>query len=122
MRSRPGASLREVAREAGISVGTAMDVRRKLAAQNAASPAEPPAGPGSELDVGARLERLVHDPSLRYSERGRALLRLASTTLAFITQSDGVAENVPGHCRDSLRAIAETCAGGWREFGERLAE
>jgi len=149
MRSRPGASLREVAREAGISVGTAMDVRRKLAARNGAmSPGEagatpppaapadqskvtvarpaggwPPAtGPGSELDAGARLERLVHDPSLRYTERGRALLRLASTTLAFITQSDGVAENVPGHCRDSLRAIAEACAGGWQEFGERLTE
>jgi ParB-like chromosome segregation protein Spo0J len=154
MRSRPGASLREVAREAGISVGTAMDVRRKLAAQNGevgpdeagATPLPaartdptdqaqskvtvprsagewPPAtGPGSEPDVRARLENLVQDPSLRYTERGRALLRLASTTLAFILQSDGVAENVPGHCRDSLRAIAEACAGGWREFGERLAD
>lgn len=154
MRSRPGASLREVAREAGISVGTAMDVRRKLAAQNGVvSPAEAgvtslpaaqsgptarvrskvtvlrPAGgwsstnrKGSDLAVGARLERLVHDPSLRYTERGRALLRLVSTTLAFLTQSDAVAENVPGHCREALRAIAEVCAGGWQEFGERLAE
>ncbi|MGI5215308.1 ParB/RepB/Spo0J family partition protein [Plantactinospora sp. CA-290183] len=152
MRNRPGVSLREVAREAGISVGTAMDVRRKLAAQNGVpSPAEAGAkllpaaeagpaarvqstasvlrpaggwpsatGQGSELTVEARLRRLVHDPSLRYTERGRALLRLVSTTLAFIAQSDAVAENVPGHCQESLRAVAEACAGGWQEFGERL--
>ncbi|MFY1669573.1 ParB N-terminal domain-containing protein [Plantactinospora sp. WMMB334] len=154
MRSRPGASLREVAREAGISVGTAMDVRRKLAAENGvvnpaeaglpsppvahAAPAAPvrsnvtvlrptgkwssATGQGATLTAEARLERLLHDPSLRYTERGRALLRLASMTLAFIARSDTVAENVPDHCRESLRAIADACADGWQEFGERLAE
>ncbi|WP_422770520.1 hypothetical protein ACN28C_28060 [Plantactinospora sp. WMMC1484] len=154
MRSRPEASLREVAREAGISVGTAMDVRRKLAAENGvvtpveASAASRPAAQtapaalvrsnvtvlrpaggwptassrGSALTAEARLERLLHDPSLRYTERGRALLRLASMTLAFVAQSGAVAENVPGHCRESLRAIAEAYADGWQKFGERLAE
>lgn len=132
MRAEPGVSLREVARRAGISVGTAMDVRRRIAAQDdAADPATPPrsaaaepppAPPESELAIRSRLEHLIQDPSLRYTERGRALLRLASATLAFIGRSDAVAESIPGHCRESLRTVAQACASGWREFGDLLGE
>lgn len=134
MRRRPEASLREVARESGISVGTAMDVRRQLAAMDAGVPSGQSvdgqlicATNGSsalepETVLRAALQRLVSDPSLRYTERGRVILRLASATLAFIGQSESVVDATPGHCRVLLRDMAEACARGWHDFGQRLVD
>lgn len=134
IRRRPEASLREVAREAGISVGTAMDVRRKLTGQaptpvrEASAPAAPelarlaPASVVLAPRIRAGLERLAGDPSLRYTERGRALLRSLSMTLAFISQSEGMAAQVPGHCRELLRDVAEACARSWEDFSTRLID
>ncbi|MFI7025518.1 hypothetical protein ACIBMZ_22665 [Micromonospora sp. NPDC049900] len=130
MRRRPEASLREVAREAGISVGTAFDVRRQLAAvsgEGAAetSPSAPPGqGPADPLGPALRagLERLADDPSLRHTERGEALLRLVSATLALAEQSDAVADATPGHCRDVLRDVGQACARAWYEFTDRLGD
>jgi ParB-like chromosome segregation protein Spo0J len=134
MREHPDASLRAVARQAGISVGTAMDVRRRLVAAVDTAPTPTRAGavaatsaeaePGAPPSVSvnrAVLERLINDPSLRYNERGRALLRLVSATLVFMNQSDMVADDLPGHCRDPLRTVAAGCAAGWQDFGHRLA-
>jgi len=140
MRRHPGASLREVARQAGISVGTAMDVRRKLAGQRAvaatqrppriqsAPPAQPeprqpsPSGAALAPRIRAGLERLAADPSLRYTERGRALLRSVSITLTFISQSQEVVDQVPGHCRELVRDVAEACARSWHDFSAQLAD
>ena len=100
----PRASLREIARKAGVSVTTARDVRQRIdngesplpdnlakkLGQSAAPVVErghaapplanssrgtrmPPEGRGRDL-----LQRLRNDPSVRSSERGRALLRLLS--------------------------------------------
>ncbi|WP_432050425.1 ParB N-terminal domain-containing protein [Verrucosispora sp. NA02020] len=133
MRRRPEASLREVARETGISVGTAFDVRRQLTTMATdaregtvvTSPCAPP-GTGAADPLGpvlrAGLERLANDPSLRYTERGRTLLRLVSATLALAEQSDAVADATPGHCRDVLRDVGEACARAWHEFTDRLAD
>ncbi|MFV2115717.1 transcriptional regulator protein [Micromonospora sp. LOL_025] len=131
MRRQPDVSLREVARRAGISVGTAFDVRRKLATADATDahpapttapvdPARPETEPASA--VRERLAVLVRDPSLRYTDQGRALLRLASATLAFAPRTELIAEAVPGHCRGSLHAVAVACAGSWRAFAEELAD
>ncbi|WBB53247.1 ParB N-terminal domain-containing protein [Verrucosispora sp. WMMD573] len=141
VRREPGVSLREIARRAGISVGTAFDVRRKALGEapalavevTAAETApEPPASastdrlPATAADLKAvirpRLERLVQDPSLRYTDHGKALLRLLTATLTFIAQSADAAGTVPAHCHEPLRAVAQACAGGWHQFSEMLAE
>ncbi|MFI7078973.1 ParB N-terminal domain-containing protein [Micromonospora sp. NPDC049903] len=129
MRRRPEASLREVAREAGISVGTAFDVRRQLATVATVAwegTAGAPSGPDAADPLGpvlrAGLERLANDPSLRYTERGRALLGLVSATLVLVEQSDAVADATPGHCRDVLRNVGEACARAWHEFTDRLGD
>jgi len=134
MREEPEVSLREVARRAGVSVGTALDVRRRLLV---AAP-EVPGHTGTGMPLGQRqwtagtpghaaaprlheqLEWLAREPALRYTDQGRALLRLLSTTLTFLDSSGPMAKAVPNHCRRSLQAVARACARGWLDFAERL--
>lgn len=129
MRRDPGASLRTVARQAGISVGTALDVRRRLARGAGATGADPaataprpdPDAPSAVLHSAAsRLEQLARDPSVWGSEHGRAVLRLASATVGLMRRSAAVADSMPGHSRQSLRDVAQGCVTGWKQFSERL--
>ena len=148
MRDRPGASLRELAREAGISLGTAADVRRTLAHALAdtaecgdltGTPAPPPDTEPRDDDVGkqslrarsepdplqpilSKLSRLMRDPSLRYNAQGRSLLRLMSATLAFTAQADAVADYLPGHRREAVRDVARACADGWQLIAETISD
>jgi len=59
---------------------------------------------------------------LRYTDQGRALLRLVSATLAFLDQSVPMVGAVPGHCRRSLDLVVRACDGGWLDFAEQLEE
>ncbi|HEX6686300.1 MAG TPA: ParB/RepB/Spo0J family partition protein [Candidatus Limnocylindrales bacterium] len=133
MRDEPEASLREVARRAGVSAGTALDVRRRLA-QN---PAETGHSAGARLRAAQRwgtpedhgrtapatrgqLEWLTREPSLRYTDRGRALLRLLSMTVAILDDSGPAVTAVPAHCHRSLAAVARSCADSWLSLVEQL--
>lgn len=116
---QPGTSLREVARRADISLGTASDVRRRLAAADAARTAPGDAEVPAARD---RLDALLRDPSLQHSERGREVLRLARATIGLLDLAGGGPPGAePAPCRESLRAVALVCAEGWYAFGERLA-
>ncbi|MER5703301.1 ParB/RepB/Spo0J family partition protein [Micromonospora sp. NPDC002296] len=132
MREEPGASLRVVARRAGVSVGTALDVQRRLLA---ASPegvrrtdgaarqwAAADAGQPAVLRIREQLEWLTREPALRYTDQGRALLRMLSATLAFLDRSGPTADALPDHCRRSLDAVARACAGGWLDFADQLGD
>ncbi|HEX4789945.1 MAG TPA: hypothetical protein VH372_15870, partial [Actinospica sp.] len=77
---RPDATIREIAQEAGISVGTARDVKARLLTGK-----DPvPLGPAGAAKPAARavdgqetayiLGRLRRDPTLRYSDAGRRCL------------------------------------------------
>jgi len=143
MRDEPGTSLRQVARRAGVSVGTALDVRRRILAGTASAAADIAEIPGRLNQAGLRaahgretapggritgpsvrdqLEWLAREPSLRYTDRGRALLRLVSATLAFLDHSGPMAETVPGYCRRPLDTVVRACAGGWLDFAEQLED
>lgn len=130
MRNEPEASLRQVARRAGVSVGTALDVRRRLLAGTAAADAAEVPSRFGQAGLRAahgpairdQLEWLAREPSLRYTDRGRALLRLMSATLAFLDHSGPVTGAVPVHCRRSLDAVVRACAGGWLDFAEQLED
>jgi CheY-like chemotaxis protein len=135
MGEEPGLSLREVARRAGVSVGTALDVRRRLLA-GIPELVVPAAVVGSVAgqriagDTGQRaglrtreqLEWLTREPALRYTDRGRALLRLVSATLAFLEQPGPWANAAPEHCRRSLDALARACAGGWLDLADQFGD
>jgi hypothetical protein len=139
----PRASLREVARGAGVSPATARDVRRRMergeepaldrphasACGSSARPAPParPGGPGAGRAMGVvppspaiTLEKLLRDPSLRHNERGRRLLRLLQHNAAGVQEWTGVIAAVPPHCEPSVVQLALHYSQMWLDFAQKL--
>lgn len=141
----PDASLREIARTAGVSVSTARDVRVRFdRGENPlpdslantpnschepvghAPPAAlvPPGGGRNEMQREVHdqdlLERLRNDPAVRFSDRGRRLLRLLSTDMAAIGAVNAIAENIPIHCSGTVAEIARRNACAWQEVADKF--
>lgn len=114
-------SVRKVAEDAGISVGTAWDVRRKMrggaveARQAAAKPAAALAG------TSALLERLRDDPALRYTESGRSVLRWLSPP-RILDSSDwkDIVDLIPPHVTYYAAYLARNSAQAWLDFAREL--
>lgn len=134
---KPGSSLREVAKAAGISLGTAHDVRERLRGGQDPVPAhgrrgpeaahrkagEAPRGPGAAAphpDRGTALRNLRQDPSLRFSGTGRMLLRLLDAQTLDHEEWEQLVDNVPPHRADAIAALALDLARSWHEFAEQL--
>ncbi|MGP4111849.1 hypothetical protein ACTWP5_13145 [Streptomyces sp. 4N509B] len=137
---RPNATLREVARAAGISPGTVRDVRDRLRRgldplpdSLLATVATPwPAGPaeGREAvepsvmvrlaDFRALLGSLGRDPSIRYREPGRRLLRLLHTQ-PVTGDEEEVVTALPEHALSTVVRLARQSARAWDRFAD-LAE
>jgi transposase-like protein len=134
---RPEASLREVARAAGISPATAGDVRRRLqrgqqpapgqadAADDAVVPhrasqlSRPRAVPPTPAAV---LEKLLRDPSLRHNDQGRWLLRLLQANAAGVQELPGATITVPPHCATMVVQLAQHYGRMWLGFAQGLHE
>jgi hypothetical protein len=136
---RPDASLREVARASGVSVGTARDVRRRL--HNGLDPVpdgrrqravrHQPAGTGTtaadsgNLNGGrvpsSILDGLKTDPSLRYSEHGRNIVRWLDAHFVDTNDCSRIADLVPPHCTYTISELALAYANAWRSFAVELA-
>jgi ParB-like chromosome segregation protein Spo0J len=142
---RPDASLREIAKEAGICPATVRDVRARLrrgeapvlpvqrtggSAQpktsgtgtSAATPLRPKAVPGKPdaAELSALIHNLRKDPSLRFSESGRTLLRLLEAAGVEPQEWTRISENVPTHCVEIIAAAARECSQAWQEFATDL--
>lgn len=138
---RPEASLREVARIAGISPATVSDVRKRIAVGElpvtvrpgaadprenaAAAPAQDLCAAGSrgpkqidQVDPTPILRKLLRDPSLRHNEDGRNLLRLLQQNAAAMSSELTVV--VPPHCRELVVKLARQYAEIWGEFAREL--
>jgi len=130
MRADPGRSLREIARAAGIAPSTALDVRNRLRVGADPLPAgrttsrtpdaEAPRVPG--VDPVAVLDALRNDPSLRFTESGRGLLRWLGLHVMDDRAATVVIGSLPPHCAGSVAALARHNAEFWGVFGDRLAE
>ncbi|RSN32163.1 streptomycin biosynthesis protein [Amycolatopsis sp. WAC 01416] len=138
--SNPTASIREIARGAGISLATAHDVRHRHrhgedsspTATQGKSPArasarprlrqteagDPGTTPGA--DNQAAMERLRSDPTIRYTESGRTLVRLLDGHLNDRDEWDQVARNIPEHRLELISELANARAEDWRQFAELL--
>ncbi|MDG4535701.1 ParB N-terminal domain-containing protein [Streptomyces sp. AV19] len=172
----PTASLRQIARLAGISPGTVRDVRTRVSrgedpvptTLRRASTPPPPArehraaaasqrpGPlsvkrsreeaadaeqqtGPERGAGWRspdlpqqqaleetgnhtalLKPLLRDPSLKYAENGRLLLRLLTANALLDRHRDKLADAVPSHSLQLVGRFARVCADAWAEFADDL--
>lgn len=121
----PDASLREIARAAGVAPSTARDVRERLRDGRDPVPsrqrqAEQTLRRENGWDRTAALQRLRQDPSLRFNEAGRALLRWLDSHPTGPPDWERAIENVPAHCAEIVARLARGNAKAWREFAEQL--
>jgi ParB-like chromosome segregation protein Spo0J len=143
----PHMSLREVARQAGISPATVWDVRRRL--EHSEEPAPTRSHPASRTQptkssnnkaqgrqsvgsVGlpnaqaagqssALVPRtLFHDPSLRYNEQGRRLLRWLQHNPGDPQERSDVVAAIPAHCAALVVQLARHNSQAWLEFAQKL--
>jgi hypothetical protein len=135
----PTATLREVARAAGVSPATARDVRKRLERGEEPGPARPGRanGAGEAGALGNRkprawrgrgtepalvLEKLLRDPSLRHNEQGRWLLRLLRHNAISAQKWSEVAAAMPSHCAALVVQLARSYAQMWLDFAQELDE
>jgi ParB-like chromosome segregation protein Spo0J len=123
----PRLSLRQVARVAGISPETVRAVRAELfpdAARGEVRPAVDPhrdGPPGAALARPSVIDGLRIDPTLRFTDSGRALLRVLEAHEAGTRVWPSIAGAVPNHCRDSVAAVALECAKFWQSVVRTLS-
>jgi hypothetical protein len=142
MTDNPNLSLRQVARAAAISPETARDVRNRLLSGADLVPARRGRGaapaqtavkerrplnlvrsaerPEPMIDRSAVVNRLIGDPSLRYTETGRNLLRLLTLHTRWTEEWDAIVSNVPPHCTDTVADLARQFADLWSDFATRV--
>ncbi|MDI5966353.1 hypothetical protein POF50_033870 [Streptomyces sp. SL13] len=141
----PTASLRAIARAAGVSVATARDVRERLrlgrgplpgdhGPDGVVPPPQPcrPAAPLAEprpaapvrpnRDAEPAILVLRRDPSLRFTEVGRLFLRLLGAHPMGPEVWDRFVEGIPAHCADSVSQLARRNAEDWLYFADAIDE
>jgi transposase-like protein len=132
--TRPNASLRDVARECGISAATVLDVRKRLERGDSPVPskahatdrrgvraAAPPPRPGAgSPNPASVVENLLRDPSLRSNEQGKQMLRLLHHNAIGNGQLPDIATVVPPHCVSTVLQLARQYAKMWHDFAREL--
>jgi ParB-like chromosome segregation protein Spo0J len=133
----PGASLRQVAESAGLSPATVRDVRERMSrgddpvpdrerrhrgARHSRSALERGKGDrsGPTRSLKMLLQNLKRDPSLHYSESGRALLHWLFSHAKGPDGGEELAATVPDHAVYVIAELARACAGEWLSFADRL--
>ncbi|GGT56738.1 ParB/RepB/Spo0J family partition protein [Streptomyces atratus] len=137
MKANPDASLREIARLAGISAATASDVRARLnrgeplvtPQQQQAGARESPAGSAARRSVRSGcpasevlLVSLSKDPSLRLTMAGKILLRALRASSVDADGWSRIVDAVPPHRQEVVARLARECANAWQLLADRLAE
>ncbi|MGW2722984.1 ParB/RepB/Spo0J family partition protein [Streptomyces sp. NPDC001492] len=144
IRSDPGASLRQIAARAGLAPATVADVRARIRrgespvpersgrdprlpqAQPSVPPGQrrvPPASTGrpiAEDEILRLFDALRRDPSLRFSDAGRSVLRVLDACAVIARDGGRIAATVPPHCRESLAQLAHGYAGVWNRLANDL--
>jgi ParB-like chromosome segregation protein Spo0J len=137
--TRPNSSLREIASEAGVSLSTARDVRVQMLPDPASAQARPGAGGSDAASSAPRAQSRVHhladrrdpvsliqglrrDPSVRYTDSGRELLRWLGLRVVTREQWRTATAEVPPHCAMSVARIARECARVWADLAEQLEQ
>ncbi|MFE2376986.1 transcriptional regulator [Streptomyces sp. NPDC059398] len=136
IKDNPDASLRQVARSAGVSPATALDVRRRLERGDQPVPSQRSRGraePGTVKAVlaepdpvtagpptAATLEKLMRDPSLRQSELGRRLLRMFRENVLGANEMNDICASVPSHCIELIIELSRRNSQIWAGFAQEL--
>ncbi|MEV6827096.1 ParB N-terminal domain-containing protein [Amycolatopsis sp. NPDC051102] len=127
----PDSSTQEIARAAGISTTTVKDVRKRLRQGENPVPEKQrsdaiqivrrqPVGLAQEWDRTAALRQLRADPSLRFTESGRMVLRSLDAHNGDREKWDSLADSVPQHCIGLIVELVVGCVADWQRFVDRL--
>lgn len=129
---RPEASLREVAKEAGLSLGTAHDVRERMrqgrdpvpAGQIAREQQRQPRRRGRRtrgaIVWSAIRHRLLKDPAVRYAESGKAFMRWFDSRTIDAAEWRQLIDGIPVHWVDAMASVASSNGDEWHEFAREL--
>ncbi|HEU5385060.1 MAG TPA: ParB/RepB/Spo0J family partition protein [Streptosporangiaceae bacterium] len=145
IRAHPEASVREIARETDVSPGTAHDVRKKIRcgvnpgtaetsspraqAAPAASSTSPPvtniraratADTVRQLTGAAVIGKLTGDPSLRYTDGGRAFLRWMTQHAMHPDEWREFVDAIPERWLEEVRQAAAAMSEEWGQFANQL--
>jgi ParB-like chromosome segregation protein Spo0J len=150
IQAHPDASLRQIARETDVSLGTVHDVRDKIRNGTSSVPAAPlqPVAPiaadantvvteapspvtpmHAQAGTTRQAHRLawpmisakvVNDPSLKYTEGGRAFLRWMTGHCVQADDWREFVDAIPQHWRPAIGQIAANMSEEWRQFAERV--
>jgi len=141
--AHPDASLRMIAKKAGISPATARDVReRMLRGEDPIPPGLSRRGSANRKQERAKAERrarrpkgirtdrgrltllhdLCRDPSLRHTQQGRHFLQWLKNRAAPLQMQPEQLSPIPTHTLFVVAQIAHQCADEWSEFAEKLEE
>lgn len=134
--AQPAVALRTVAKAAGISLGTAHDVRKRMCRgidpvptnHRVAAPSSTVAARQVTRSVIATynqnlrpmLDSLRKDPSLKFTDAGRRLLRWLSSHAIEPKDWEPFLDNVPAHCTKIIAEFARSSADAWQEFACKL--
>ncbi len=131
----PTASLRTIARAAGVSPGTVRNVRDRLSrgefpgspspgdvvdAVHLGADGQHPVGVDQPADATALLAILSRDPALRMNETGRELLRWLHARTVRFDDSTKIATSVPDHCVSHFIELARYCSVTWATIARDL--
>jgi hypothetical protein len=150
LQQNPQLPLRELAEASGVSLGTAHDVRERCRTGRDPVPSrcrrrggrkkhddsptdDSPTrararsvGPHVLRPVGPEhvptLDKLKKDPSLRFSDAGRRLLRMLDAQSLDAEQWNSLIATVPPHRADAVAQLALELAESWQVFAEQLGE
>ncbi|WP_330172439.1 ParB/RepB/Spo0J family partition protein [Streptomyces sp. NBC_01498] len=137
LRANPSASLRQVARVADVSPATVADVRKRLSrgddpvpsklrpgggTTGRRKPVEDPPTPGGRplAELLPLLDSLRRDPSLRFTDTGRLVLRLFDSSTHAARARLTIMDNVPPHCRGPIAQLLLGYAEVWCEMAKAL--
>lgn len=136
----PDASLRAIARAAGIAPATVRDVRERIRrGEDPVPPRRPRAGRDGQTvhrsatpstgdyaerlstqERNAVLRGLERDPSLRFAQAGNRMLRWLVRRVIAEEEWRELVDAVPPHSVYILAALARRCANEWIEFAQQL--
>lgn len=143
MSEGPHTGLRAIARATGLSLATVQDVRQRVnrgedpvpsryrfPKGNGNAATRPLPQPGiprtrykeASVDQQVVLEKLDHDPSLKFSEAGRHLLHWLHRYAVEVDGAKAISSSVPDHWTAVVSALARTCATAWSGLADMLDE
>jgi Protein of unknown function (DUF1013) len=131
LQNHPNTSLRKIAKDAGISVGTARDVRERLRrGEDPTLPRhrQPPTPhtkpthtpPTPPIDHHTILTHLHRDPTLRYTNTGRTLLHWLNQHAISTPDWQHIIPTIPPHCAIVIARIARNTAHAWTNLAQTL--